>query len=326
MMAKPLISIVIPVYNVDKYLSTCLDSVVNQTYPHLEIILVNDGSSDSSPEICDAYAKKDPRIRVIHKNNSGSAAARNDGLKEAKGEYITFVDSDDVIAEDFYKILLTTLLENNADIVECGYRNFETETELKVQDSELPLSFAFFETQTALELLMKEYLKQVVWNKIYHRSVLKGIDFPAGKFIDDEFWTYKVFGKARKIVKISNELYFYRQLPESIMGRPYSLRRLDALEALEERIYYMKRHFPALENLAIKIFCFGSLWHYQKLNRHSEIDADHIHRDKIKKSVENFNKLSILKQWSLKEIIWFQFFLFAPEYYARLRNFIKVGI
>lgn len=325
-MKQPLISIVIPIYNVEQYLSTCLDSIVHQTYTHLEIILVNDGSTDTSPAICDAYAQKDERIMVIHKDNSGSAAARNDGLKVAKGECIAFVDSDDVIAKDFYEILLTVLLDNNADIVECGYCNFETESELKKCNNELQTSCEFFETQNALELLMKEYLKQVVWNKLYHRTVLRGVDFPVGKFIDDEFWTYKVFGNARRIVKISTILYFYRQLPDSIMGRAYSLRRLDALQALEERIYYMKNQFPALENLAIKIFCMGSLWHYQKIEKHSKIDPEKLYRNKIKKNVEAYNKLSILKYWSLKEIIWCQFFLVAPQYYARLRNYIKVGI
>ena len=122
------ISIIIPVYNVEKYLSTCLNSVINQTYQNLEIILVNDGSTDACPKICEEYATKDNRIKVIHKQNGGLSDARNVGLKQTTGNLVSFVDSDDVLALDFYQKLINVLIKNNADIAECGFLKFENET------------------------------------------------------------------------------------------------------------------------------------------------------------------------------------------------------
>ena len=322
-----LISVIIPVYNVEKYLEECLRSVIAQTYSHLEIILVNDGSTDSSPEICDAYAQKDSRIKVVHKVNGGLSDARNFGLRRAGGDFIAFVDSDDQLSSHFCEKLLSTLLEHEADIAECDFIKFANPEDIDSDIKGGNDNIEIFNTEKALEELIKErQFKQVVWNKMYRKKVIGNFEFPVGKLNEDEFWTYKVFGNAKRIAKIYDSMYFYRQQSNSIMGMGYNVRRLDGLKAMEERIEYMSEYFPALRNLAIKNYCFGSLWHYQKLNRQSEIDPDHIYRDKIKKSVESYNKLSIWKHWSLKEIIWFQFFLFAPEYYAGLRNFIKVGI
>jgi glycosyltransferase involved in cell wall biosynthesis len=321
------ISIIVPVYNVEKYLSACIESIINQTYQNLEIILVDDGATDNSSQICDAYALKDSRIKVLHEKNAGSAEARNKGLQEATGDFIAFVDSDDLISAGFYQRLLNVLVENNADIVECGYYTFVCAPELtKISRSEKDVAPEIYETEKALELLMKENLKQVVWNKIYRKEVLAEIKFPTGKFIDDEYWTYKVFGNSRKTVKIYDVMYFYRQVKGSIMGRAYSVKRLDGLQALEERIVYMQKNFPALENLAVKIFCLGSLWHYQKITKQSEIDPGMLQRNNITKRVKAYNRLSVLKHWSPKEIFWFQFFLASPKGYAKFRNFINVGI
>ena len=129
MECNPLISIIIPVYNVEKYLSECIESVINQTYKNLEIILVNDGSTDSCPQICEEYAAKDNRIKVIHKKNGGLSDARNIGLKQATGALISFVDSDDLLSLDFCQRLLDALIESDADIVECDFVKFEEETE-----------------------------------------------------------------------------------------------------------------------------------------------------------------------------------------------------
>ena len=320
------ISIVIPIYNVENYLPQCLDSVINQTYKNLEIILVNDGSTDTCPQICDEYAAKDSRITVIHQENGGSAKTRNKGLQKATGDFISFVDSDDFISENFYQKLFNILIENNAEIVECSYRTFDTELELQRIIKPTYRITGNYETEKALELLMKEYLKQVVWNKIYRREILADIKFPVGKFIDDEYWTYKVFGNAKKIVKIPDVMYFYRQQEGSIMGKEYSIKRLDGLTALQERIDYMKENFPNLENLAIKIFSFASLWHYQKIDKHSEIDQEMIYRKKIVACVKAYNKRPILKSWKIKEVFWYQFFITAPNLCAKLRNFINVGI
>lgn len=313
------ISVIVPIFNVEKYLSACINSILTQTYQNLEIILVNDGSTDSSLKICDDYALKDNRIKVIHQKNAGVAEARNMGLKNITGDFLSFVDADDIIVENFHETMLRSIIETKADIVECGFRKFENKIELQL----LPANtkpFEIYSTISALELLMKEKLKQVLWNKLYNVEVLKGVWFEKGKINEDDFWTYEVFGRTNKIAQIFDVLYCYRQHSESIMGKPYSLQRLDGLTALEERIIYMKEHFPTLENLAIKIFSLGSLWHYQQVDENPEIDPEGIYRKKIVNRVKKFNKQSIFTQWKPKEIFWYQFFINAPNICVKFRN------
>ena len=320
------ISIIIPIYNVEDYLPQCIDSVMNQTYENLDIILVDDGSPDSCPQICDDYALKDDRIKEIHQQNGGLSDARNAGVKIATGDFIAFVDSDDLVSLDFCQKLLAAALNNSAEIVECNYLKFKTEREISTVANNCNNGNEIFDTQNALQFLMRENLKQVVWNKLYRLGVVKNIQFPKGIINEDEFWTYKVFGNARKIMKIPDVLYFYRQQEESIMGQTYHIKRLDGLKALEERIVYMKMNFPDLENLAIKVFCTGSLWHYQKIDQYPAIDLQKIFRKKIVKSAKKYNKLSIFKRWKPKEVFWYQFFITMPNFCAKFRNYMKVGI
>lgn len=320
------ISTIIPIYNSENYLQACLESVLRQTYQNLEIILVNDGSTDSSPKICDDYALKDNRIKVIHQKNAGVCVARNVGLKIATGNFISFVDNDDLISVSFFSRLIQIAIENNADIVECGFSKFETPLELEKTIRPLNEITEIFNTENALELLMQEYFKQIVWNKIYRKEVIMDIIFPQDKTSDDEYWTYKVFGNSKIIIKISDILYFYRQHSTSQMAKSYGQQRLDGLGALEVRILYMKENFPNLESLAIKIFCLASLWHYQKIDKHLEFDPEGIYRRKILNNAKAYNKLSIFKHWKLKEIFWYKIFIIAPKFCVKFRNLIKVGI
>lgn len=320
------ISIIIPIFNVENYLSQCLESVISQTYKNLEIILINDGSTDSSGEICDSYALKDNRIKVIHQKNGGLSDARNSGLRNFTGDLVSFVDSDDFIAPNFCELMLENLTKLNAEIVECYFAKFENEVELKNLNLKIENKVEIFETEPALELLMKEYFKQIVWNKIYKKEVIKDLYFPVGKINEDEYYTYKAFGNANKIIKINDISYFYRQQEHSIMGKSYNLKRLDGLLALEERINYMKENFPQLENLAIKKFSLGSLWHYQQVDKNPAIDPEELYRKKIVNKVKTYNKLSIFKHWNVKEVFWYQFFIITPNFCVKFRNYIKVGI
>ncbi len=321
-----IISIIIPVYNVERYLRQCLESVINQTYTNLEIILVNDGSSDQCAEICDIYASIDARIAVIHKTNGGLSDARNAGLKVATGDFISFVDSDDVVSVEFYEKLLKLALKFNADIVECNYLKFAQNEEINNAGKDSQSKIEIFNTQDAIKLLMDEKLKQVVWNKLYRIKLVKNIEFPIGKLNEDEFWTYKVFGNAKKILKLSDVLYYYRQQCDSIMGKAYNSKRLDGLEALKERIYYMEKHFPKLKTHASKVFCFASMWHYQKISLHPEIDEDVALRNRISKEVKEYNGFALIKKLSPNELVWFHFFLIFPHGYANIRNYFGIGI
>ena len=201
-----LISVVIPVFNVEAYLDKCMASVVQQSYKELEIIVVDDGSTDNSPQICDNWSVKDGRVHVIHKENGGLSDARNAGLSVATGSYISFVDSDDWLKPQFIETLMRTLKENNADIVECGVLYVDEQDhvlrkrccqENKVVKSKIE----------ALRALVKEDgIYQTVWNKLYKRDVLEGILFEKGKYNEDDFWTYQVVDRAEKLVAISDKL------------------------------------------------------------------------------------------------------------------------
>lgn len=240
----PLISIIVPVYKVEKYLDKCIQSIVNQTYRNLEIILVDDGSPDRSGEICDEWAARDRRIRVIHKKNAGSGAARNSGLDIARGELIGMVDSDDYIAPQMYAHLYS-LMDEGIDIAECAIA--ETESDDYPLDDGSQYTSQVYAMTDAMQLHIRDELfRQTPPNKLYRSHTVKNVRFPIGTLIDDEFWTYRAIGNASKLVQTSCCMYAYRQQQSSAMHRPYSVRRLDGLKAKLQRWEYLKEHIPSL--------------------------------------------------------------------------------
>lgn len=316
------ISVIIPIYNVEKYLAQCLDSVLNQTYRNLEIILVNDGSTDSSPRICDEYAAKDPRIKVIHKSNEGSAAARNDGLKLATGELIGFIDSDDIVADHFYEKLLKSLIDHHADIAECKFIEFENQIPPNVNSSININTYIDYDTEASIGAYLDEQLSVVVWNKLYRKEVLKDIFFPNGKYIDDIFWSYKVFANSAKTVCIGDVLYFYRRHESSIMGKKYSIKRLDALQAWEEMIIFIEKKFPNLAQQVRMTYCFLLMHNYLQLKQHAEVDPDQFHRKTILKKIRKYNHWNEFKNWKWKDVVWYQLFLWSPNGFDALRKYM----
>lgn len=252
---EALISIIVPIYKVEQFLPRCIDSVLNQEYKNFELILVDDGSPDQCGVICDIYAEKDSRIKVIHKQNGGLSDARNVGLEIARGDYISFVDSDDWVASDYLSVMMEVLKKTESDICECEVLKTTGLVNTCVDNQE---HVQIYSTESALEQLICDgELHQYVWNKLYKRSCMKGISFPVGKTNEDEFWTYRVFGNACKIAKVDRVLYYYFQRKGSIMGVAYNLKRLDALEAKQQRQEYMELHYPALSAMS-KVNLFTS--------------------------------------------------------------------
>lgn len=240
----PLISVIVPVYRVESYLEHCIRSIAEQTYSNLEILLVDDGSPDRSGEICDSWAARDSRIRVIHRQNAGAGAARNTALDEANGEIIAFVDSDDYLHPNMYAHLYG-LMKDGADIAECEIGI--TETDDLVMDDGAGASILICETEEALRLHIQDAkFCQTPPNKLYRRDCVGDIRFPVGNLIDDEFFTYKVLGNAGKLAHSSACMYAYRQQSGSAMHKPYSLRRLQGLDAKLQRLTYLSRRFPGL--------------------------------------------------------------------------------
>lgn len=239
-MKQELISVVIPIYNVEKYVEKCVNSVISQTYKNMEIILVDDGSKDKSGEICDSFEKKDKRIKVIHKKNGGLSDARNAGIEIAKGKYISFIDSDDYVSELFIERLYNLCTQNNADIAECAFIKFEDKSQIKKIEDSTVISVKNNE-DVLYDLYRKEsyVVTVVVWNKLYKMDLFNDIRFPKGKINEDEFTTYKLFWKCKKIAITSERLYYYRKNNNSIMGKKFNVNRYDCLEAEEERADFL---------------------------------------------------------------------------------------
>ena len=232
-----LVSIVVPVYNVEKYLRECIDSILSQTYKKLEIILVDDGSTDESGKICDEYVKKDSRIKAIHKENGGLSSARNTGLDIATGKYISFIDSDDYVTENFIEKMYNALQENKAEMAQCLFTKDKFESvkmQIEVLDSEQAIEY--------WNDIQYHNFFVIACNKLYNLKLFENLRFPLGKISEDAFTTYKVFDKAKKIVIIPDILYYYRSTPDSITNRKFSVKRYDALQAYEEEINYFKKN------------------------------------------------------------------------------------
>lgn len=259
----PLISIVVPVYKVEKYLDRCIQSMTEQTYTNLEIILVVDGSPDKSSAICDAWAAKDSRVSVIHKENGGAGRARNDALDRAKGELIGFVDSDDYIAPDMYETLYA-LLQQGADIAECGYMT--TEDDHTVFDEAGDVTF--YTAEEAMDCNIQDTVfRQLIWNKLYRREVVGDIRFPVGRKIDDEFFTYRVLGNAKRLALTTKRCYAYRQQPNSVMHQKNPVKAMEGIQAKQERLAYIQKNFPNLENQAkqeLLMACVYAMQTYRK--------------------------------------------------------------
>lgn len=232
---KPLVSIIIPIYKVESYLQRCVDSVLNQTYTNIEIILVDDGSPDKCPQICDNYAYSDRRIIVIHKKNGGLSEARNTGLDICKGAYISFVDSDDWINEQYIEILLNTAIKENADI--CIGENIKTNGNLKFKRKR-NYTKSFSSEEALLHLFKKNHTAFAIsCGKIYKKSLFDSIRFPIGKFHEDEFTTYILYYNAKKIIYTSEILYYYYQRTGSIASTRHPW---DVMDYLEQRYTFFK--------------------------------------------------------------------------------------
>lgn len=263
---EPLITVIVPVYRVVQYLDRCVQSIVNQTYTKLEIILVDDGSPDDCPAMCDAWAKKDNRIRVIHKQNGGLSDARNAGLKQAQGRYIAFVDSDDWIDRRFLDYLYLAIKRTGAELSACDFA-VVPDGESFSRNDEQELTVESASSYDALnDLTSGVRFRAVAWNKLYLADVLKNEQFEYGRIHEDEFFTYRIIDKAQKLAYVDIPLYCYRQRESSIMSS-FSVNHIDAIDAFYERACYFAEKYPDIarkDKLTTCITC---------INMYCEIDS-----------------------------------------------------
>lgn len=248
MMNNKQISVIVPVYNVRPYLKRCIDSIIAQTYSNLEILLVDDGSTDGSGELCDAYARQDARVQVIHKKNGGLSDARNCGIEHAKGRYFCFVDSDDGIAPQMIEVLYRNLLNTGADVSAAALECFSTE-ELPVAEDALKQVQYMTGKEALRSILQSEELGDFAVNKLYKRDLFENVRYPLGRMMEDQGTTYKLFDKCQGVAYCPVPLYFYYQRPDSILHKRTKKFYEDKWDMGYQRYRDIRKKYPdMLEN------------------------------------------------------------------------------
>ncbi len=241
---EDLISVIVPIYNVEDYLIRCINSILAQTHYNLDIILINDGSTDHSPTICDEFSQNDSRIRVVHQKNHGLSYSRNIGIELAKGDYVAFIDSDDYISPYMFEILYKVILETNSDIV---IANFERVTSIETR---IENSFPNYKTNSivdglqALENLYNDLYETTVvpWNKLIRKQLFAELRFTENVSHEDEFIIHHLLNRADKVVYCNTTLYYYQIRQNSIMGCKHNLKGIDKINALEDRLLFAQTH------------------------------------------------------------------------------------
>lgn len=244
------LSIIIPIYNVSNYLKRCLDSVYSQIEDNWEVILVDDGSTDDSGEICEESKSKYPQTIVIHKENGGLSDARNVGIEIASGEYIYFLDSDDWLDPNAISTLLNFAIISNCEIVQGGFY-YTYDDYLLYDNRKISIDQTHFilnRKDAMTELIKNEYIKNFAWGKLYKSSLVKKYLFPKGKYFEDSYWQHLIVNEINNYGVIPTPLYYYRQRESSISGQ-FNIKSLDLLKGYEDRLNFISNYYPQLVDL-----------------------------------------------------------------------------
>lgn len=253
---QSLISVIIPVYQVVNYLEKCIDSVLKQSYNNLEIILVDDGSTDGGERICDRYAEEDTRVKVIHQSNKGLSVARNTGIENATGDYLFFVDSDDILPIQAVQVLYDAIIKFQADIALGSYIQFSDKIPMDKsisilrQDNRNKTEKLYIEHEQMKAFFGDPDYPEMAWGKLYRREVFENIRYPVGKLYEDEYTTYKLLDCSKKSIFIPEIVYGYRDNPNGIMRQKYNSKTIQAFEAVNEQVNFTKEKYPDCVDLA----------------------------------------------------------------------------
>lgn len=318
-MNEELVSVIVPIYKVEKYLNNCIESIIKQTYKNMQIILIDDGSPDNCGKICDEYKLKDARIEVIHKKNGGLSDARNCGIDMARGKYIVFIDSDDYIDKYYIEKLYMAIKKEGVKLAQCNILRVDDEKNILKK-----IGYEQNEIKSGKEIIKEQYgvhviENTVVWNKMYEIELFKDIRFPIGKIHEDEFTTYKILYNLEKVAIINDYLYFYRENENSIMKQNFSIKKLDRIDAYKEKMIFFK---TKEKDIFIK-----TLIRYIE-----EIKSDYINAkkyipdfNKLKKSLLNeyrhtYNLLTLQKEISIKYKLKMFVFYISPKLHLFLKK------
>lgn len=313
-MSEEIISVIVPVYNVEKYIDKCVLSIIHQTYKLLDIILVDDGSTDRSGYICDNWAEKDSRLRVIHKENGGLSDARNAGLKIARGKLIGFVDSDDYIHPQMYEKLYDAIITSNSDAALCGFESFsdcDNEPVSIVKDGTIEY-YSGKEISDSMVLKNPLVLTYSVWKCLYRKETLLINEFPKNLLFEDVVFNIYNFSHMDKVAYIKDTYYYYRKNVNSITGGKITLKHLESelifaqwlLEYYEKDIYYKKvRQYILDETLYYKRQCLGT--GSKELNRRALL---------LTNRFLNKNRFSICDNKNIKSAVGYLIYRYIPSF------------
>lgn len=292
------ISIIVPVYKVEKYIDRCIKSILEQTYSEFELILVDDGSPDNSGKICDEYAKKDNRIKVIHKKNGGLGDARNAGINIATGDYLGFIDSDDYIENDMYEKLLEACVNNNVDIAMCGRYD--------IQDDNITKRFAFkgdykiWDNREAIKrLLTWDNMDSSACDKLFKKNLFDDIRFPKGKLNEDIFIMTEIIDNANKVVHIGESKYYYYHRPNSITTNDFYEGNMDAVYAANKVLEYVESRYPYYKKDAEFFYNTIVMYTFNRINSY-KLKRENQRCFKILKDIILKNKSEIIFERRIK--------------------------
>lgn len=321
---EPLISVIVPVYKVEQYLDRCVQSLLSQTYENVEILLIDDGSPDQCPKMCDQYAAAYEKIQVIHQENKGLSGARNTGIDHAKGEYLAFVDSDDKWSPYFLESLYRALKTYDADISQCRWEYMHGDELKEAYDPE-----ASCECFTGREMLSNLFIQTgayyvVAWNKLYKKELFANIRYPEGRIHEDEATTYKLFDQAETCVFVDNALYGYYVGTggTSITRNGFQLKKLDWRTANKERVqYFLEKEYKELIVPAIKACNDGSIDLYFKCRDHCpDAKGEMLEiRHGVRDSIDVIKKYG---QLPLQTMIGYRLFAAFPNLYGCLLKYV----
>lgn len=320
-MTTPLISVIVPVYRVEEYLERCVKSILSQTYKNLEVILVDDGSPDQCPAICDACAEKDARVKVIHQENKGLSGARNAGIDAASGEYLAFVDSDDYVSLHFIEELYQLLQDTGCAIGQCRFSYVKGDGLVEEGDS----AFCIYRGESLMEQLYGPEEKAtcfvVAWNKLYRAELFKetGIRYPEGRIHEDEATTYRLFHEAKKLAFLDRALYGYYTENGGSITSVFSAKRLQWLTAHEERIAFFKKNgYEKLLPAAYRKLCDACITFYFRCTEQVK-DAEELKKE-LRKRLETYraNGAAWIAALPLKTRMGYELFSMSPGLYAKM--------
>lgn len=280
-----LVSVIVPVYNVENYLPRCIESIINQTYSNLEIILVNDGSTDHSGTICEEYKKKDSRIKVIMQRNQGLSAARNAGLDAVHGAYLTFIDSDDYVSEKYVESLFNIM--GTADVAIClGEKFYDNAVTVDSPDYD---TTEVYTSEVALKnMLYRRGVNSYAWGKLFKAKLFDGVRFPVGVLFEDVMTIYKIYDIADKIAFNKVRLYYYFQRPGSIVNSSFSRKKLDQVKASKVLLEFVSEKYPALKKAAISRYFIAAVDIYRRIPNSKEYESE---RKELKEIIKTYRAI-----------------------------------